>query len=369
MIPPLSFFMYTSNYNWMWVVNIVKKFYVAVIIATIGILSLITFKQNLFSFDKLPYDSEQQGLDEQIIIHFSHVVAENTPKGMAAAKFAKLVYEKTDGQVIVQVYPNGILYKDDNELEALQNNEIQMIAPTFSKLSQLHKEWLVLDLPFLFESEEQLYTTLNGDVQQMLLQTLEPHNLKGLQFWHNGFKQIATNDKAIQTLEDFSQLQIRIMKSELLQKQFSTLGAKPIQTTFDDVFDKLEDRFINSQDNTLSNLYSKGFHTYEKHITLSNHGILGYAVLMNDDFWESLSPAHQKAIEEALAEMDRWQFEQAVSLNKQALQTLQSIEGTTIYTLDEETKSEWKEKMQPFYDRYENNAFYKVLTDKTLNNN
>lgn len=344
-----------------------KKFYVAVIIATIAILSFITFKQNLFSLTELPYDSEQQGLNEQVIIKFSHVVAENTPKGMAAAKFAELVAEKTNGQVIVQVYPNGILYKDHTELEALQQNEIQMIAPTFSKLSQLHESWNVLDLPFLFETEQQVYDALNAEVQQQLFETLKIENVKGLQLWYNGFKQIATNDIAIESLDDFSQLQIRIMKSDFLQEQFNLLGATPVQTTFDDVFDKLEKQSINSQDNTLSNLYSKGFHNFEKHITLSNHGILGYAVLMNEDFWHSLAPEHQRAIEQAFVEMERWQFEQAVMLNEQALQSLQNLEDTAIYNLDASTLAAWKKRMQPFYERYKDDVLYKLIQENIQN--
>ena len=345
-----------------------KYFYIAVIIATIGILSFVSYKQNLFSFTKLPYDSEQEHLDEQIIIHFSHVVAENTPKGMAAAKFAQLVSEKTGGQVIVQVYPNGILYKDDTEYEALQQNEVQMIAPTFSKLTQLNDAWQVLDLPFMFESNQQLYAALNGETQQKLLQTLSVHNIKGLQFWHNGYKQISTNTTPIETLEDFNELRIRIMKSDILEQQFKMVGAKPVQTTFDDVFDKLEDNTINSQDNTLSNIYSKGFHTFEKHITISNHGILGYAVLMNNSFWEQLAPEHQQAITEALEEMHRWQFEQAIASNERAYDALAKLDQVTIYPLSDTTKAAWQQQLQPIFKQFNNNPYYEALLRDIENN-
>lgn len=338
-----------------------KYFYIAVIIATISILGFVSFKQNLFSFNKYPYDSEQQQLDEQIIIHFSHVVAENTPKGMAATKFAQLVAEKTNGQVIVQVYPNGILFKDDTEFDALKRNEVQMIAPTFSKLTQLNDAWEVLDLPFLFETEEQLFAALNGETQQKLLESLAVHNIKGLKFWHNGYKIIATNDTPIQKLDDFHALNIRIMKSNVLKQQFKMLSATPVQTTFDDVFDQLENKAINSQDNTLSNIYSKGFHTFEKHITLTNHGILGYAVLMNNDFWEQLSQQHQQTITEALEEMHRWQFEQAIALNSQAYEYLSKIEGITIYPLPKTTKRDWQQQLQPIYEQFKNNYFYETL--------
>ena len=343
-----------------------KYFYTAIIITTILIIGLYSYKQNLFSFTQLPYDAEQENLDEQIIIHFSHVVAENTPKGMAAARFAQLVTEKTEGQIVVQVYPNGILYKDNTEVEALRNNDIQMIAPTFSKLTQFDNAWEVLDLPFVIESHEQLYNILNGTLQNELMQTLEAQNMKGLKFWSNGFKQIATNDTTISTLDDFHKLRIRIMKSPLLEAQFTALGAQPVQTTFDDVFDQLENNVINSQDNTLSNLYSKGFHTFEKNITISNHGILGYALIVNNDFWETLETEHQQAIHEALEEMQRWQFEQSIALNVEAYEQLEALEDTSLHTLPETTKKAWQQQLNSLYANYHDNIYYQSLI-KDLN--
>lgn len=133
------------------------KYFITIALALLIILaSIIGYRQNIFNIVTLPYDDEQIGLQEQIIIHFSHVVAENTPKGLAAAKFAELVKEKTNGRVLVQVYPNGILYNDETELQALQKNEVQMIAPTFSKMTDLLPRWQVLDLPFVFENEQQI---------------------------------------------------------------------------------------------------------------------------------------------------------------------------------------------------------------------
>lgn len=225
----------------------------------------------------------------------------------------------------------------------------------------MNDAWEVLDLPFLFETEQQLYTALNGKTQQKLLESLAIHNIKGLTFWHNGFKIIATNNTPIVNLDDFNTLRIRIMKSEVLQQQFKMLGAIPVQTTFDDVFDQLENNSINSQDNTLSNIYSKGFHTFEKHITLTNHGILGYAVLMNNDFWDQLSQQHQQAITEALQEMHRWQFEQAIDLNTQAYEQLSSSGDVSISHLPLTTKLAWQQQLQPIYEQFNNNHFYETL--------
>ena len=345
-----------------------KPFFIVSICTVLLLICIYMLNLNLLQLKELPLDDEQTGIDEQIIIHFSHVVAENTPKGVSATKFAELVKAKTNGQVVVQVYPNGILFNDDNEFEALKNNDVQMIAPTFSKISSIFPAWEVLDLPFLIEKEEQLQQVLNSELKTVLFEDLQKHDIHGLQFWSNGFKQIAAN-KPVLYADDFHDLQIRVMNSERLRLQMEMLGATPVITSFDDVFNIMENNEINSQENTISNLYSKGFHTFEKHITLSNHGIMGYAVLMNGQFWRQLSPEHQVAITEALTEMQQWQFNQSMQINSESLAALQAIDDVKIYVPTVEQLATWKEQISPIYESYRENGharYYSILL-KELN--
>lgn len=349
-----------------------KRFFIGSFCTVFIIIFIYVLNIDAFRTNNLPYDDEQAGINEQIIIQFSHVVAENTPKGVAATRFAELVKEKTNGQVIVQVYPNGILYNDDTEFDALQENRVQMIAPTFSKVSNLLPSWELLDLPFLIENEEQLQAVLNSELKSMLLKELEKYDIKGLDFWSNGFKQIATNNQPITQTDDFQSLYIRVMNSELLLEQMRLLGATPVVTGFDNVFTLMENEKINAQENTISNIYTKGFHTYEKYITLSNHGIMGYAVLMNDDFWHNLKPEFQMAIQEALAEMQHWQFEQSKIINESSLTALQSLEDVHIYIPTAQQLAEWKEKVKPIYKMYQNNGFnryYSILLEQLREQN
>ena len=344
-----------------------KYFFISTIVTLIILVSFIAYRQNFMNISSLPYDDEQNGLEEQIIIHFSHVVAENTPKGLAATKFAELVKEKTDGRVIVQVYPNGILYHDENEFEALQKNDVQMIAPTFSKMTSYLPSWQVLDLPFIIETDEQLKQVLTGPLKEKLLAELDTLNIQGLQFWSNGFKQIAANDFPIIQPDDFQNLRIRVMSSELISKQFSLLGATPVTTTFDDVFYEIENNTVQAQENTLSNLYSKGFHAYEKHITLSNHGIMGYAVMMNQSFWNSLDSEIQQHILDALNEMSDWQFETSIAMNEASLQELENHPNVSIHFLEDEERLSWKRMLMPIYDSFSreiNDSYYKLLIEQ-----
>lgn len=350
------------------VVKLMKNFLIGSFITIIILILLFGYRQNIFSQSDLPLDDEQQGLNEQITIHFSHVVAENTPKGAAAEKFAQLVEEKSGGKVVVQVYPNSMLYNDENELEALRENKVQMIAPTISKVTSELPDWQVLDLPFLFDNDAQVKKVLNGKLSTELLNELQTINVKGLTFWNNGFKQIAAT-APILNIEQFAGKRVRAMPSDILLRQFELLQAKPVVTSFGDVFYELQHNYVDAQENTISNIYSKQFHTMESHITLSNHGILAYAVMINEEFWNSLDDNIQSIITDSLAEMQDWQFEQAQQFNKDNLAALKKSPNVKIYSLDHQTKQLWKEQLQPIYHQYVNEINSRYLDEllKELN--
>ncbi|WP_159083055.1 MULTISPECIES: DctP family TRAP transporter solute-binding subunit [unclassified Lysinibacillus] len=330
------------------------RFYVITALITITVLVVsISFRLDVWNQKELPYDDEQIGLDDQIIINFSHVVAENTPKGIAATKFAELVKEKSDGKMIVQIFPNGILYNDENELSALKQGDIEMIAPTISKMTESLPSWQVLDLPFIFENDEQVYEVLHGELSKNLLHELNSIDIHGLTFWHNGFKQMASQSTPLLEVEDFNNLSIRSMPSTILKEQFTLLKAKPIVTTFNDLYAASQNNEILAQENTISNLYSKGYYAMQPNITLSNHGILAYSVLMNEDFWESLNNKQQKIIEDSLDEMQQWQHDQAIALNKENLKQLRSINQVQIQALSAEQLNHWKQALHPIYKSYE----------------
>ncbi|ADI27914.1 TRAP transporter substrate-binding protein [Geobacillus sp. C56-T3] len=302
--------------------------------------------------EPLVYDDEQKGLKKQIIIYFSHVVAENTPKGLAAQKFAELVEQKTNGRVKVEVFPNGSLYSDGEELDALLRGDVQMIAPSFSKVTELVPEWQVLDLPFLFRDEDDVRRVFTGKVGAELLRMLEAKGMKGLAFWSNGFKQMMSTTRPLIAPDDFRGLRFRIMPSEVIEKQFRLLGGEPVAVSFDRVYQELEQHKFDGQENTISNIYSKGFYKFQPYITISNHGYLGYAVMMNQSFWDSLPKDIQQKMTEAMAEATRWNLEQSKEQNERELKQLERREDVFLYRLSEEEKRKWEQKFAPLYDEF-----------------
>ncbi|MBW7642394.1 TRAP transporter substrate-binding protein [Geobacillus thermoleovorans] len=302
--------------------------------------------------EPLVYDDEQKGLKKQIIIYFSHVVAENTPKGLAAQKFAELVEQKTNGRVKVEVFPNGSLYSDGEELDALLRGDVQMIAPSFSKVTELVPEWQVLDLPFLFRDEDDVRRVFTGKVGAELLRMLEAKGIKGLAFWSNGFKQMMSTTRPLIAPDDFRGLRFRIMPSEVIEKQFRLLGGEPVAVSFDRVYQELEQHKFDGQENTISNIYSKGFYKFQPYITISNHGYLGYAVMMNQSFWDSLPKDIQQKMTEAMAEATRWNLEQSKEQNERELKQLERREDVFLYRLSEEEKRKWEQKFATLYDEF-----------------
>ncbi|WP_078408491.1 DctP family TRAP transporter solute-binding subunit [Priestia abyssalis] len=334
-------------------------------IGTSVFVSLLLLFFFLFGYDafekEVHYDDEQEGLNEQIVINFSHVVAENTPKGLAAQKFAEIVTQKSNGRVQVEVFPNGALYSDDEEISALKRNDVQMIAPSFSKMNEIMPEWQMFDLPFIFESYDEVEQVFMGDVGQKLLTMLEEEDLKGLALWSNGFKQMTSNKSPLLEPDDFKGQSFRIMPSKVIEEQFQLLGAQPRVVPFNQVYASLQKHEFDGQENTISNIYSKRFYQLQRYMTISNHGYLGYTVLMSEGFWKRLPPDVQRIIEEAMKETTTWILEQSKSMNEQQLTHIQKESNIKVYYLTEDEKEKWRQKLQPIYEQFEEEATEELI--------
>lgn len=290
---------------------------------------------------------------EKIVIKFSHVVAENTPKGQAAIMFEKLAEEKTGGRVDVQVFPNSQLYKDEDVLSAIQQGNVQMAAPATSVLTKLFPQWEVFDLPFAFSTHEQVQQAMEGEIGQKLFNMLTEKQLLGLAMWDNGFKHMTSNKKPLIKTEDFAGQKFRVMTSKLLEEQFKSVGANPTPMAFGEVYSALEQGVIDGQENTLSNIYSKKFHEVQKYMTLSAHGYLGYAVITNNDFWNGLPEDVRGQLEEALAETTQWVRDSAKKINAEELEKIKAENPKLeIHELTPEEAAAWMAKMDVTYDMF-----------------
>ncbi|MEK4124240.1 DctP family TRAP transporter solute-binding subunit [Lysinibacillus sp. FSL K6-0102] len=302
-----------------------------------------------------PTDNEQLSHEEQIVIRFSHVVGENTPKGMAAIKFAELIKERSNGHVEIQVFPNGVLYKDGEEMNALLRGDIQMIAPAISKITTFVPEWSVMDLPYAFKNAQEVHTYVESEVGQSLMKRLNKHNLISMGVWDSGFKQLSNSIRPIQNLTDLQGLRMRIMPSDILAEQFSIAGAYPRRIDFNTVFHQLQKGNVDGQENTLTNITSKNLHSLQDYLTISNHGYLGYLLLMNNEFWNSLPKNVQELLIDTLEEVQKWEWQQAENLSTERLQEMEACQCIQIHYLTEEEIEDWENAFKPVYDYYAEN--------------
>ena len=290
---------------------------------------------------------------QPIVIKFSHVVAADTPKGKAAEMFAKKAAELTGGKVKVEVYANWTLYKDKEEMEALQLGAVQMLAPSLAKFGPLGvKEFEVFDLPFIFNGYDDLHKVTTGAVGKQLLAKLEPKGIRGLAFWDNGFKSFSANSP-IKTPADLKGKKMRIQSSKVLEEQMRSVGSMPQVMAFSEVYQALQTGVVDGTENPISNLYTQKMHEVQKHLTLTDHGYLGYAVIVNKKFWDGLPADIRKQLDDAMEQSTRYANQIAKVENDNSLEAVKKSGKTTVYVPTKEERLAFKKAMVPVHQKME----------------
>ena len=287
--------------------------------------------------------------DDPIVIKFSHVVATNTPKGLAAEKFKELAEKYTSGKVKVEVYPNSQLYKDKEELEALQLGAVQMLAPSNSKFGPIGvREFEVFDLPYILPDLKTLRKVTDGPLGAKLLKLLDAKGMTGLAYWDNGFKEMSANRKLI-TPADYKGVKFRIQSSKVLEAQFRSLGSIPQVMGFGEVYQALQTGVVDGQENTWSNMYTQKMHEVQKYITQTNHGYIGYVVVTNKKFWDGLPADIRAQCEKAMKEATAYGNGQSAKENEDALEAIKKSGKSEIITLTAEQDAAMRRAMEPVY--------------------
>jgi len=290
---------------------------------------------------------------EPIVIKFSHVVAPNTPKGRAADYFKKLAEERSHGRVKVEVYPNSQLYKDREEMEALQIGAVQMLAPSLAKFGPLGvRSFELFDLPYIFPNKETLYRVMDGDIGKKLFTLLDAKGITGLGFWDNGFKQMSANTP-LHSLADFKGLKMRIQSSKVLEAQMQALGANPQVMAFSEVYSALQQGVVDGTENPMSNLYTQKMHEVQKHLTLSDHGYLGYAVIVNKKFWGDLPADLRATLDQAMRDTTVFERKIAQVENDEALAKVKAAGTTQVYVLPYKDRVAWQQALLPVHKAFE----------------
>ena len=287
-----------------------------------------------------------------ILIKFSHVVADNTPKGQGALLFKQLVEQRLAGKVRVEVYPNSTLYGDANELEALRNDEVQLLAPSLAKFEKYTQQLQVFDLPFLFDDLDAVNRFQKRAKGRQLLRSMEQHNIVGLAYWHNGMKQLSAS-KALLLPGDAAGLSFRIQPSGVLEAQFQQLGATPQKLAFSEVFKALQSGQVQGAENPWSNIYSQKLHSVQPYITETNHGVLDYMLVSNPRFWYGIPHGIRVELEGIVDEVTYAVNRQAEAANQADRQRIEASGSSQLISLDAQQREAWRAAMRPVWQRFE----------------
>ena len=286
---------------------------------------------------------------QPIVIKFSHVVANDTPKGNGSLKFKELAEKYTNGKVRVEVYPNSTLYKDKEEIEALQLGSVQMLAPSTAKFAPLGaKEFEALDLPWLFRDDATYSNAMKGEVGKWLFKKLESKRILGLAYWDNGFHMVSSNRPLINPA-DFQGLKIRISGSKIADRYFRDLGSIPQIMAFSEVYQALQTGVVDGCENTPSNYWTQKFYEVQKDITVSYHAHLQYAVIVNAKFWNGLPADLRGQLQKAMDEATDYTNSIAQKENEDSLEEIKKSGRTTLHYLTDAQKVAWQNGMQPTY--------------------
>ena len=300
---------------------------------------------------------------QTITIKFSHVVAPDTPKGRAAEYFKKLAEERTHGRVKIEIYPNSTLYKDAEELDALQLGAVQMLAPTLSKFGPLGiREFEVFDFPYLFDSYDDVHRVTEGPVGTALLRKLDRKGVIGLAYWDNGFKPMSAN-KPLYKPEDMKGLKVRIQSSKVLDAQMRAVGAIPQVLALSEVYQALQTGVVDGTENVISNFYTQKMFEVQKYVTLTDHGYIGYVVIANKSFWEGLPADVRTTLDDALKQATHYANDIAKKENDDALEAIRKTGRTQIIELTPEQKRAWKKALLKVHTEMQSRVGASLLAD------
>lgn len=303
-----------------------------------------------------------------MVLKFSHVVAEKTPKGQAALKFKELAEKYLPGKVKVEVYPNSSLFGDKQEMDAIALGDVQFIATSMSKFGKYTKKLQVFDLPFMFKDMKAVARFENGKVGQALLHSMENRNYLGLTYWHNGLAQMSAN-KPLLMPSDAKGLKFRIQQSDIIQATFETVGANAQKLAFSEVYQALQVGTVNAQENTWSNIYSKKFYEVQKHFTESNGRVIDYMVLVNAKWWKGLPADIRAGLTKAMNEATEANNQIADKLNEDAKKKIVASGVTTIHELTPAQHAAWVKAMHPVWKKFEKQIGKDIIDAAVAANN
>jgi len=286
---------------------------------------------------------------DSVTLTVAHVLNETHPYHLAWMEVAKRVEERTDGAMHIDVFANGVLGNERDVIEGMQLGIVDISCMSTGALASFSPSFMALDLPFLFDSRENVYKVLDSEIGREMLDDLSDNMMVGIAFWENGFRDISNSKRDVVVPEDLKGLKLRTLENELQMDTFTTLGANAIPMAWGEVYTALQQGTIDGQENPLATIYLNKIHEVTTHISLTEHFYAAAPVVMSKKIYDKLDPEYREILVAAIEEVT--DYEREISAQSD-VDYLKSLKEDGVKIVEDIDKKLWREACQPVYDEY-----------------
>ena len=293
----------------------------------------------------------------------------------AATRFSEEIAQKSDGKIEIEVmtlsqysqkYANGQKVTKHDLLNLMESGEIEMSQMYTTTLGKFNKDMFVLDMPFLFRNHEHAASVLEGQIGKNLMDGLsKASNIQGLAFTYSGGYRMIAAKKAINTMEDFKGLKIRVAKSPVAEDSLRAVGAVPIAMELEDVNEALDQDVIEGGESTYPRFYSMKQNEYSNVINDTQHSLFLTSIIVGKNFWNSLSPELRTIMSEAAVIAANVERKESVA-DVKVIQEKCKADGIAVVTLNETEQNKFKLATSSVYEKYSDGFFTNGLLDKII---
>ncbi len=278
---------------------------------------------------------------------------QSSPITLAARELGRLIEEKTNGAVTVKVFPDGVLFggSPSNAVKQLGSGSIDMLTLSTSLYASFEPKFTAISVPYMFKDLNQLVNYLDDEPGQILAASLDRLGIKVVGYWTRPPRHLTNSKKAVAKVSDFEGLKLRVPNSPLWVKFFSALGAKPVPMDFSEVYNALQLKVIDGQENPLGVPVSAKFYEVQNYLSLTGHILDAWVVGINQQKWNSLSAQHKKAITEAVNEARKWKLAYDAD-NKQKFINILKDNGMEVSALSEQNLAQIREVAKSVYPEF-----------------
>ena len=287
----------------------------------------------------------------QITGKFAVTLPEKSHQGQGVARFIELVDQKSGGRIKIKGFYSGALGNDVQVTSALQGGTVEFTVPQTTTLTGMVKEMEILDFPFLFESEKEVDTILDGPIGKRLLDKLPAVGLVGLAYWENGFFNATNSKHPIRRVEDFQGLKFRSIQAKITQETIRALGANPVPLAVPELYTALETRTIDGQGTPPAVIAALKLGEVQKYLSLTKHSYGAFLPLVSKKFWDKLSEADRKTLVDAAVEARTYQ-RQVAREQAQSAQAKLAAGGMQVNDIAPAEVLRMRERVQPVWNQF-----------------